>query len=216
MVQGGEELPLQLEALQDVVGVQTPLEHLDRHPPLEPIALADGQVDDPHPAAAQLADDPVRADSSGIPVALLRSQHGLVGLDDRAAQRLVVVGEKLLHLGPQVAVVAALLVEKGRPPLRLQIAGRQEELLGSLVLFTHESDAPESALSSRFSAFSFQPSLDISRRSQACPIRQSRSIVRGDTSSIRAVSSLLRPPKSRSSTTLHCRSSISRIFSSAS
>ncbi len=104
----------------------------------------------------------------------------------------------LFFIRPQLGIIAARLVQPYGLRRRVQVAHGQEEFLGSLVPLVHYLPAP----------------LLSSRRSHATPIFQSRSTDRSDTSSIRDVSWVVIPPKIRYSTTLACRSSSTRIFSS--
>ena len=62
----GEDLALVAEAADDRLGVHAALEDLERHALLEGVVAADRQVDGAHAAAAQLADQAVRADAAAV------------------------------------------------------------------------------------------------------------------------------------------------------
>jgi hypothetical protein len=62
MLEAGQDLPLVAEALDDGVGVHATAEHLERDAFAKLVVAADGEIDRPHPAAAQFAHEAVRSD----------------------------------------------------------------------------------------------------------------------------------------------------------
>ena len=66
VLQARQDLPLAQETRQDLVGVEAPLEHLERGPLLELSVGALRQVHHTHPAAADLAQQPPRADAAAL------------------------------------------------------------------------------------------------------------------------------------------------------
>ena len=87
VLQRGEDLPLDPEAVQHLVGVHPALDQLDRDPLLEDLVRPLGQVDRSHSAAADFFDDPVRAeppDRRGLLAPGVQQRDGEGG--DRVAQ----------------------------------------------------------------------------------------------------------------------------------
>jgi hypothetical protein len=135
----GQGLPLGLEPGQDLFRGQPPLDELQRHPPLDRLALL-GLVDDTHAALSELPERPVVADR-------LRNLVGGGGEAERRRAVGVVESQELLHLRSKLGVLSAGVVEGVDPLLGRPLAGVEEDLPGPReALFGH---VPGSRASSR-------------------------------------------------------------------
>lgn len=97
MAQGGQRLAFAFEPLQQIPGVTTGSDHLDSDPMHDRIALL-GEEDLPHAAAAEFAEQVIRADPvDGIRCGRVRVCGG--------------VGQQCLDLAPQGGVPGALRIQ---------------------------------------------------------------------------------------------------------
>jgi hypothetical protein len=128
VIQAGEDLPFGEEAAEDLVGVHAALDQLEGDPLLELPVGALGEIDDPHPAAPQLADRAIRPDPLLHPL-VLQLEHGPG--DERGGA----LEEPLrrspcqhrLDFGPQIGVTGAHLIEERQPLFQRQVQGAVED-----------------------------------------------------------------------------------------
>ena len=121
VIEVGEDLPFGPEPLFDDRRLERRADHLDRDLLLVRIVGADAKVDGAHPAAADFAHQPVRADPPpgppGCPLQLI-DQGGRVGAGERRgdheAARPVMRGDQRLELASQRSVAAARLGDERR------------------------------------------------------------------------------------------------------
>src|SRR5262249_50875809 len=150
-----------------------------------------GEEDGAHAAAAELANQPVRADPGKLRVGgarLVKGGQRAVDLLLDEAAGCVVARQQRRHFPPPAGVAGALIVEQRRRP-----AGGQRERL-----FEQIADRlPAGGVHAGGG--------DSSRCSHASARRCSRPIVPTETFNARAVSSTLKPAKYRSSMTRHLR-----------
>ena len=132
VLEAGENLPFVAETLEHRLGLHAALDQLDRDAHLELRIGALAEIDRPHAAAAQFANEPIAADAASIG----RNRRGdAPELRSRAAHksaRIRVRVQQALELGPQFRVPAARLGQECRPVGGLPFERRVKELLEAL------------------------------------------------------------------------------------
>lgn len=169
------------------------MKHLERDPAAEPRVL--GQIHIAHPARSEVVDYAVRSET------VARFNWPLIGEEEvrrnlrhvRIQQTVAFVGaQQRLDLAAERVIAGALRSNEPFAPGRwLRECGVQEIVDLAPALDVHRPPA-----SVRF---------PVSRCSQALAVVQSRITVTAETPRMCAVSSTLRPPKNRSSTTCDFR-----------
>ncbi len=202
MTESGQHLPFAAEALEKIAGLETGAQDLHRDLLLELPVVAFCPVHPAHAAGTDFPDDAIGSNTPIRPVVIIvlrirKEVDHRRRIDEVIA--LGVRGKQLLDLALQLAV-GATHFKKVLRALR-RIAGERvvEQLLHSLpVVRRHDQKASCS-----------------SRCSQARAIVHSRFTVAAETPSAKAVSSIVMPPKKRSSTSCACRESMAFSFSKA-
>ncbi len=150
VVERGEHVPLDLEAAANLERVAAVAQHLDRHAPPRPLSLALGEIDHPHPAAAELAEHAIVAHPLGEQ--RLTSESCDVPLEELAFGTIVGV-EQELHLGTERRVVGAAGVEHGLALARGELVRLLEDQLDPLAIEPAHVDSKYSVLNSQARAF---------------------------------------------------------------
>src|SRR6185369_1244234 len=186
MTEVGEYLHLVAKAFANCIAAETGLDQFDRNLLVIVLVVALGQIDGAHAAATELAQDPVRTDASAFFSCDLVKSQSCCGIRrallDYICARVDVMVQQQLDLRAQLNIIDGIEKQSTRTGLEFQRL-REHDLY---LLPAFRCDVRYLLVPSR-------------RRSQSFAESHSRFVVDGEISSTSETSSIVSPPKKRSS-----------------